>query len=268
MKIRRFVTGVLAVTILIAAAWSVANIATVAYYYHESRAAWLIGLAFGTANAISVFVFAISERDAAARRPAIVGTIVFGLGSSAIQFHLYNGIEGVSAAVAIWFAALGPAAEALLAWMEAALTADEERRDTEKNQNAWDRIREKLQAAAENATQARIEAEKRLQAVERENEAKRAEIERLRGEIERQLDKGRITQPVTPSVVPDEELSDADLALLTEIREIVSRETIKRAADLQPYVSGLNSLRSTQRALRQAVDAGMIAKNGAGYKIC
>ncbi len=261
MKIRRFVTGVLAVTILIAAAWSVANIATVAYYYHESRAAWLIGLAFGTANAISVFVFAISERDAAAPRPVIVGTIVFGLGSSAIQFHLYNGIEGVSAAVAIWFAALGPAAEALLAWMEAALTADEERRDTEKNQNAWDRIREKLQAAAENATQARIEAEKRLQAVERENEAKRAEIERLRGEIERQLDKGRITQPVTPSVVPD-------LALLTEIRDIVSRETIKRAADLQPYVSGLNSLRSTQRALRQAVDAGMIAKNGAGYKIC
>ena len=261
MKIRRFVTGVLAVTILIAAAWSVANIATVAYYYHESRAAWLIGLAFGTANAISVFVFAISERDAAARRPAIVGTIVFGLGSSAIQFHLYNGIEGVSAAVAIWFAALGPAAEALLAWMEAALTADEERRDREKNQNAWDRIREKLQAAVETATQARIEAEKRLQAVERENEAKRAEIERLRGEIERQLDKGRITQPVTPSVVPD-------LALLTEIRDIVSRETIKRAADLQPYVSGLNSLRSTQRALRQAVDAGMIKKNGAGYKIC
>ena len=232
MKAKKFVTVILAAIILIAAAWSIANIAAVANYYHKSGAAWLIGVAFGSANAISVFVFAISHKGAKARTPAIVGTVIFGVGSAAIQYHLYHEIDGVGANVAIWFATLGPAAEALLAWLEAAMTADEEAAQATQQVAEWEITRMQMEA---------------------DQAAILADNEHLR----RQIAEMAASPPAAPSAGEDQ-------ALIDEVQRVVDLYEVKKAADLQAYM-GIDSLRSAQRILKLAKDAGAVSKNGAGY---
>ena len=248
MKAKKFVTVILAAIILIAAAWSIANIAAVANYYHKSGAAWLIGVAFGSANAISVFVFAISHKGAKARLPAIVGTVIFGVGSAAIQYHLYHEIDGVGANVAIWFATLGPAAEALLAWLEAAMTADEEAGQSAQQVAEWEITRMQMEA-----DQAAIVAD---------NEHLRRQIAEIESRPLAALAAGNesLRHP-QPAAHPAE---DEDQALIDEVQRVVDLYEVKKAADLQEYM-GIDSLRSAQRILKLAKDAGAVSKNGAGY---
>ena len=234
MKAKKFVTVILAAIILIAAAWSIANIAAVANHYHKSAAAWFIGVAFGSANAVSVFVFAISHKGAKARTPAIVGTVIFGVGSAAIQYHLYHEIDGVGVNVAIWFATLGPAAEALLAWLEAAMTADEEAAQDAQHVAEWEITRLQMEAA-----QADIIAE---------NENLRRQIAKM----ESRPPAAHLTE-------------DGDQAVIDEVQRVVELHQVNKAADLQK-IMGIESLRSAQRILKMAKDAGAVYKNGAGYE--
>lgn len=247
---RRIVTGAVAATILIAAAWSVANISTVAHHYHHSRAAWLLGLAFGTANAISVYIFAISPKGSQARRPAVAGTLLFGVGSAAIQYHLYHELEAVAWNVAIWFAALGPAAEALLAWLEAALNADEEAANAERS------------AALRQAKRQHLEEEiAGLQAAAKRQAAANAELAA-------QLDEARKAPAAAPEPAPAAQPlpeQPTDEQTVEMVAEIVKSAQIRKAADLLHYLD-LGSERSAQRALKMAKDAGAVEKNGAGYK--
>jgi hypothetical protein len=260
---RKLLTASVAITIAIAALWSVINIATVAQHYHDSRASILIGLAFGLANAISVYAFATSPAGSQARRPAIVGTIVFGVGSSAIQFHLYHQIEGVAVNAAFWFGVLGPAAEAILAWLEAAITMDAERSAQE----------------AQEAQQADEAAALRKQLDQQRNQAAQAAQEAAA--LRRQLDQAQAqpapaqpaqrAQPAQVSAPPRESLADEftaeELAQIDEIRRIVAHNRIQTAADLLDHADGINSQRSAQRWISKAKRAGAIKKNGAGYTI-
>lgn len=260
---RKLLTASVAATIAIAALWSVINIATVAQHYHESRGSILIGLAFGLANAISVYAFATSPAGSQARRPAIVGTVVFGVGSSAIQFHLYSEIEGVATSAAFWFGVLGPAAEAILAWLEASLNMDAERSAL---------AAQEAQEADERDALRRQLAETRKQASQAAQEA---------AALRRQLDQtqaqpaaappAQAAQPAPASAPPSadlagDEFSAEELAQIEEIRQIVANNRIQTAADLVDHAAGINSQRSAQRWIRKAKEAGAITKNGAGYR--
>lgn len=112
------IIGVIAVVVL----WSIINITATARHYHNTGATWLLGIAFGLANAISVYAWATASTTHV-RRPAILGAILFGLGSAIIQTSLYR-LEHAAWPVAIAFGSMGPLAEALLAWLEAAMRTE------------------------------------------------------------------------------------------------------------------------------------------------
>lgn len=109
-------------------------------------------------------------------------------------------------------------------------------------------------------------AESQLATVEKDNEKKRLDITRLRGELERMREEAQITKIVASQAQSNG--SQADDELLREIGNVVGNNEINTAADLIPYISELNSVRSAQRAMRQAKEAGIVSKNGAGYKKC
>lgn len=119
---RHIVSIIILITIGVIVLWSIINIAATARHYHNTWATWLLGFAFGAANAISVYVLA-TAKTASLRRPAILGSVVFGLGSAIIQTGLYR-LEAASWPMAIVFGSMGPAAEAILAWTEAAMRGE------------------------------------------------------------------------------------------------------------------------------------------------
>lgn len=119
---RQVVSILILITIGVIVLWSILNIAATARHYHDTGATWLLGFAFGGANAISVYVLA-TAKTASLRRPAILGAVVFGVGSAIIQTGLYR-IEAASWPMAITFGSMGPAAEAILAWIEAAMRGE------------------------------------------------------------------------------------------------------------------------------------------------
>jgi len=121
---RRMISATIFGIIIIVAFWSIINIATMARHYHPSNSTWLLGVGFGGANAISVYVLAIAKTKQL-RWPAIFGALLFGVGSATIQYHLYV-LEGAVTLVALAFGAMGPVAEAVLAWMEASLRMEME----------------------------------------------------------------------------------------------------------------------------------------------
>lgn len=257
-RARQAVTVAVFIAILIAAAWSIANIAEAAKHYHQSAAASLIGLAFGLANAISVYVLA-TARSSASRRPAIVGTIVFSVGSAAIQFHLYTEILLVATGPAFWFATLGPATEAILAWMEAGLhkEAGATKRDEEIHQLQAQIL--DLEIEAQQAGQARQAAQaERDKAVQAVQAAQAAQAHQDQQEAK------PATRTHQASQDDSEELTPREAAKVEQIIATINGApaeiwTPAAIADANGW-----SLRTAQRYIKRAAEVESVTLNGDG----
>lgn len=271
-RARQAVTIAVFVAILIAAFWSIANIAEAAMHYHESPAASLIGIAFGLANAISVYVLATS-RTSASRRPAIVGTIVFSVGSAAIQFHLYAEILNVATAPAFWFAALGPATEAILAWMEAGL--HKENAGSKRNEQAAALEDEIATLAGQNAGQAeeiaRLRAEARSHAAQLQAEAAAAEEARqvahdatIRAQAAQQATAAEVQAENAEPTDGPRKLTATQQAKADQIVETIQRDPAQvwTAAEIADAAGW--SKRTAQRHIKAAAEAQIVEWNGDG----
>jgi hypothetical protein len=123
MNHRQIIKGAIIVVIGIVIVWSVVNISEYAAHFHASFVVWSLGLALGTANALSVYAFVISSSKGS-RIPAGAGIILFGGMSGILQSLLYL-MAGAPFIAALAFGWFGPVAEAVLSWLHAALSEDE-----------------------------------------------------------------------------------------------------------------------------------------------
>lgn len=122
MNHRSIIKTLIVFVIFVVVAWSVVNISEYAHQFHASWVVWSLGLALGTANALSVYALIIA-RTAEVRKPALVGILLFGGMSGALQTLLYlsAGAPWLAALAFGWF---GPAAEGILSWLHAALSEE------------------------------------------------------------------------------------------------------------------------------------------------
>ncbi|HHN93622.1 MAG TPA: hypothetical protein ENK17_02545 [Anaerolineae bacterium] len=245
---RRAVSAAIVAIIAIVAAWSIGNIAAMARVYHPTAATWLLGVAIGVANAVSVYVLATAN-SARLRRPAIVGAIVFGGGSAIIQTGLYL-LDGAAWPIALAFGSLGPLAEGILAWQEAELRRELAQ---EEEAAAIQELRQQLDAA--NA--ARQDAAATIADLRRQLSAATRQL------AERQ---GPPPQPATahrqPAAIDPANLSPTAAAKLRQVAELAARHPIANARQLAQVSDW--SERTAQRYLRLAQEAGLIVRNGDG----
>lgn len=139
MNHRNIIKGSIVLVIGIVIIWSVVNISEYAAHFHASIVVWSLGLALGTANALSVYAFVISSSKGS-RVPAGVGIILFGGMSAILQFLLYLS-AGAPIPAAIAFGGFGPVAEAVLSWLHAALSEDEAKANAEAAEQAEEKRR-------------------------------------------------------------------------------------------------------------------------------
>ena len=120
MNHRSVIKFLIVVVIMIVVAWSVVNISDYAHTFHASWVVWTMGAALGTANALSVYAF-VMAKTVEVQRPAIIGIVLFGGMSAALQVLLYLQV-GAPLLAALAFGCFGPVAEGVLAWLHAALS--------------------------------------------------------------------------------------------------------------------------------------------------
>lgn len=120
MNHRSVIKSLIVVVIFIVVAWSVVNISDYAHTFHASWVVWTMGIALGTANALSVYAF-VMAKSTEVKRPAVIGIILFGGMSGTLQVLLYLQV-GAPMLAALAFGCFGPAAEGVLAWLHAALS--------------------------------------------------------------------------------------------------------------------------------------------------
>lgn len=120
MSHRTVIKFLIVVVIMIVVAWSVVNISDYAHTFHASWVVWTMGAALGTANALSVYAF-VMAKTVEVQRPAIIGIVLFGGMSAALQVLLYLQV-GAPMLAALAFGCFGPVAEGVLAWLHAALS--------------------------------------------------------------------------------------------------------------------------------------------------
>ena len=106
MNHRSIIKTMIVFVIFVVVAWSVVNISEYAHSFHDSWVVWSLGLALGTANALSVYALIIA-RTPAVRRPALVGILLFGGMSGVLQTLLYL-TAGVPWPAALAFGWFGP----------------------------------------------------------------------------------------------------------------------------------------------------------------
>ena len=137
MNHRSIIKGAIVLVIGIVIIWSVVNISEYAAHFHASFVVWSLGLALGTANALSVYAFVISSSKGS-RVPAGVGIILFGGMSGILQTLLYY-MSGAPILAALAFGWFGPVAEAVLSWLHAALSEDAAKLEAEQAKEAEER---------------------------------------------------------------------------------------------------------------------------------
>lgn len=120
MNHRSVIKSLIVVVIFIVVAWSVVNISDYAHTFHASWVVWTMGLALGTANALSVYAF-VMAKSIEVKRPAVIGIVLFGGMSGTLQVLLYLQV-GAPILAALAFGCFGPVAEGVLAWLHAALS--------------------------------------------------------------------------------------------------------------------------------------------------
>lgn len=120
MNHRSAIKFLIVVVIGIVVAWSVVNISDYAHTFHASWVVWTMGAALGTANALSVYAF-VMAKSSEVKRPAVIGIVLFGGMSGALQVLLYLQV-GAPLLAALAFGCFGPVAEGVLAWLHAALS--------------------------------------------------------------------------------------------------------------------------------------------------
>ena len=122
MTHRSIIKFLIICVISIVVAWSVVNISDYAHTFHASWVVWTMGAALGTANALSVYAF-VMAKSAEVQRPAVIGIVLFGGMSGALQVLLYLQV-GAPLLAAVAFGCFGPVAEGVLAWLHAALSEE------------------------------------------------------------------------------------------------------------------------------------------------
>lgn len=122
MNHRSIIKFLIVVVISIVVVWSVINISDYAYTFHANWIVYTMGLALGTANALSVYAY-VMARGAEVKRPAVLGIILFGGMSAVLQVLLYLQV-GAPILAALAFGCFGPVAEGVLAWLHAALSEE------------------------------------------------------------------------------------------------------------------------------------------------
>lgn len=122
MNHRTVIKFLIVVVISIVVVWSVANISDYAYTFHANWIVYSMGLALGTANALSVYAF-VMAKTTQVQRPAVLGIILFGGMSAVLQVLLYVQV-GAPLLAALAFGTFGPVAEGVLAWLHAALSEE------------------------------------------------------------------------------------------------------------------------------------------------
>jgi hypothetical protein len=119
---RQVIKFLIAAIILVVVGWSVVNVSDYAHTFHASWVVWTMGLALGTANALSVYSFVMAKTERV-KTPSVVGIVLFGGMSGILQTLLYLQI-GAPLLAALAFGWFGPVAEAVLAWLHAALSEE------------------------------------------------------------------------------------------------------------------------------------------------
>ncbi len=122
MSHRSIIKFLIVVVISIVVVWSVINISDYAYTFHANWVVYSMGLALGTANALSVYAFVMAKTPEV-KRPAVFGIVLFGGMSGVLQTLLYLQV-GAPMLAAIAFGWFGPVAEGILAWLHAALSEE------------------------------------------------------------------------------------------------------------------------------------------------
>lgn len=132
MSHRTVIKFLIVVVISIVVVWSVVNISDYAYTFHANWIVYSMGLALGTANALSVYAF-VMAKTTQVQRPAVLGIILFGGMSAVLQVLLYVQV-GAPLLAALAFGTFGPVAEGVLAWLHAALSEEPATRKTSDKQ--------------------------------------------------------------------------------------------------------------------------------------
>lgn len=134
--------------ISIVVVWSVINISDYAYTFHANWVVYSMGLALGTANALSVYAFVMAKTPEV-KRPAVFGIVLFGGMSGVLQTLLYLQV-GAPMLAAIAFGWFGPVAEGILAWLHAALSEEPASRKTNaKAASTGDKKGDKLTSSSD-----------------------------------------------------------------------------------------------------------------------
>lgn len=122
MSHRSIIKFLIVIVIAIVVVWSVVNISDYAFTFHANWIVYSMGLALGTANALSVYAYVMAKTPEV-QRPAVLGIILFGGMSAVLQVLLYLQV-GAPMLAALAFGCFGPVAEGVLAWLHAALSEE------------------------------------------------------------------------------------------------------------------------------------------------
>lgn len=131
MNHRSIIKWLIVMVISIVVVWSVINISDYAYTFHANWIVYTMGLALGTANALSVYAFVMAKTPEV-KRPAVFGIVLFGGMSGVLQTLLYLQV-GAPMLAALSFGWFGPVAEGVLAWLHAALSEEPASRKPQRN---------------------------------------------------------------------------------------------------------------------------------------
>jgi hypothetical protein len=246
---RHLVSWLIVAIIAVVVLWSIINISATARHYHATSATWLLGVAFGLANAVSVYAWA-TAKTSQLRLPAILGAVLFGLGSAIIQTSLYR-LEAAAWPVAIAFGAMGPLAEALLAWLEAAMRAE---LAAEEEASLVDLLRQQLATATADHSAATTTLQTQI-----------ADLQSALTTTTRQLAERQSHPPAaaTADRQPAANLTASQLAKIRQVADLADQSggfaTDTELADLAGW-----SETTARRYRNLAEEQGVIHRNGDG----